>query len=105
MRNLTNNEVIESIYKIFLLLDIFLGRYIFPEINRFYDEHNTDLMRSIDYDLDLAIDGQCDSPGHNATYCTVSAMDLKTERIINFHVIDVKEVKNSQGSLYFFPNL
>ena len=29
--------------------------------------------------LELAVDGQCDSPGHSATYNTVSAIDAETK--------------------------
>ena len=47
--------------------------------------------------LELGIDGQCDSPGHNATYCTVTAMDAKANKIVDLKVVNVKEVKNSQG--------
>ena len=48
-------------------------------------------MRKADSDLQLSIDGQCDSPGHNATYCTVSAMDVSTSKILDYKIIDVKE--------------
>ena len=40
--------------------------------------------------LELAVDGQCDSPGHSATYNTVSATDAKTNKIINFRVVHMK---------------
>lgn len=57
-------------------------------------------MREIRLDnrpVELGIDGQCDSPGHSATYCTVTAIDVKTEKVLDINVLDVKEVKNSQG--------
>ena len=34
--------------------------------------------------LELALDGQCDSPGHNATYNTVSTTDTATKQIDQF---------------------
>ena len=40
--------------------------------------------------LKLAFDGQCDSPGHNAMYNTVSAIDTATNKLINFKIIHVK---------------
>ena len=43
--------------------------------------------------LELALDGQCDSPGHNATYSTVSAIDTATNKLINFRVVHVKVCK------------
>ena len=70
---------------------------MFPEIDIYWDRHQKELLQSINEPVQLAIDGQCDSPGHSATYCTVTAMDLNTEKILNFEIIDVKEVKNSQG--------
>ena len=76
-----------------------LGEYIFPEIHSAWERHQKKILDEIhpDRNLDVTIDGQCDSPGHNATYCTVSAMDLYTSKIIQFNIVDVKEVKNSQG--------
>ena len=40
--------------------------------------------------LESAVDGQCDSPGHSATYNTVSATDAETNKVINFRVVHVK---------------
>ena len=34
--------------------------------------------------LELAIEGQCDSSGHSATYSTVSAIDAETNKVISF---------------------
>ena len=39
--------------------------------------------------LSLALDGQCDSAGHNATYNTVTALDVKT-KVLYFKIIHVK---------------
>lgn len=38
----------------------------------------------------LAVDGQRDSPGHNAIYNTVSAMDVDSNKIVNFNIVHVK---------------
>ena len=40
--------------------------------------------------LELAVDGQSDSPGHSATYNAVSAIDAETNKVINFRVVYVK---------------
>ena len=45
----------------------------------------------------LNIDGQCDSPVYNATYCTVTVMDVDTNKVLDFEVVNVKECKKSQG--------
>ena len=44
--------------------------------------------------LSLALDGQCDAPGHNASYCTVSFMDTQTNKVLHFKVVDVTVSKN-----------
>lgn len=74
---------------------------MFPEIDKYWDDHQKHLFQSIEGPINVAIDGQCDNPGYNATYCTVSAMDLSTENFLQFHVVDVKEVKNSQGGDFY----
>ena len=40
--------------------------------------------------LSLAVDGQCDSPGHNATYNTVTALDVKTNKVLDFKIVHMK---------------
>ena len=80
----------------------FTGDYVFPEINKAWDEHQKFQISEITASgrsLELGLDGQCDSPGHNATYCTVSAMDAETNKVLDFKVVNVKEVKNSQGKI------
>ena len=69
------------------------GHYVSPEIQQAWGDHQLQLIREVrkaDSDLQLSIDGQCDSPGHNATYCTVSAMDVSTSKILDYKIIDVK---------------
>ena len=36
--------------------------------------------------LSLALNGQCDSPGHNTTYNTVTALDVETNTVLDFKV-------------------
>ena len=43
--------------------------------------------------LELALDSQCDSPGHNARYNAVSAIDTATNKLISFRVVHVKICK------------
>ena len=40
--------------------------------------------------LSLAVDGQCDSPGHNATYNTATALDVKTNKVLDIKIVHVK---------------
>ena len=47
--------------------------------------------------LVLAGDGRCDSPGHNAKYGTYSVMEVTTEKIVDFSLVQVSEVANSNA--------
>ena len=46
-------------------------------------------------DLAVARDGRCDSPGHSASYCTYSLMDVATNVVVASNVVAVTKVKNS----------
>ena len=87
---------------------MFSGDYVFPAINDAWQDHQKELVKEIkssDRKVELSIDGQCDSPGHSATYCTVTSMDAKTNKVLDLVVVNVKEVKNSQGiSIIVFGN-
>ena len=43
----------------------------------------------------LAGDGRFDSPGHNAKYGPYSLIEVTTEKIIDFSLVQVSEVANS----------
>ena len=43
----------------------------------------------------LAADGCCDSPGHSAKYCTDTFLDVTSQKVIDFNVISVSQVANS----------
>ena len=43
----------------------------------------------------LAADGRCDSPGHSAKYCTYTFLDVTSQKVIDFNVISVSQVANS----------
>ena len=67
--------------------------FVFPEIDSAWLNQQQTLVNEIKASgrkLELAVDGQCDSPGHNATYSTVSAMDTETNKIIDFKIVHVK---------------
>ena len=68
-------------------------RYVFPEIDAAWRENQPEQIEEIISSgrmLELALDGQCDSPGRNVTYNTVSAIDTATNKLINFRVVQVK---------------
>ena len=69
------------------------GDFIYPEINRAWEknqEEQFEEMRESGRTLSLAVNGQCDSPGHNATYSTVTALDVKTNKVLDFKIVHVK---------------
>lgn len=45
----------------------------------------------------LAGDGRCDSPGHSAKYGTYTMLDVDSEKVVDFKVVSVCEVKNSNA--------
>ena len=45
--------------------------------------------------MTLAGDARCDSPGHSAKYGTYTMLDVKINKIVDFKVVSVCEVKNS----------
>jgi len=80
------------------------GEYVFPEIKRMWKQHQKLVVEEAASkdSVSISVDGQCDSPGHNATYCTATAMDVETNKVLDFEVVNVKEVSNSQGNLLRF---
>lgn len=50
-----------------------------------------------DRQLALAVDGQCVTPGHNATNITVSAVNTFTNKVLHLNIVHVKEVTSSQA--------
>ena len=60
---------------------------VFPEIDAAWRKTQLQQIEEIKSSgrmLELALDGQCDSPGHNATYNTVSTIDTATKQIDQF---------------------
>ena len=73
-------------------------KYLFPVINEFWhQEQNSVFSKLADKDLWLSGDGRCDSPGHNAKYGTYTMIDQQTDKIVDFHVVQVTEVNNSNA--------
>ena len=80
-----------------MILNFCLGDYVFPEIDQAWIREQRNVIESIkrdSRDLYLGIDGQCDSPGHSATYCTVIVMDTRTNKVADLNVVNVKDVQN-----------
>ena len=65
-------------------------QFVFPEIDAAWRVQQIQEIKKCDRGSELVFDGQFDSPGHSATYNTVSAIDAETNKVINFRVVHVK---------------
>ena len=66
---------------------------VFPVIDAAWRKNQLEQIEDIKSSgrmLELALDGQRDSPGHNATYNTVSVINTVTNKLISFRVVQVK---------------
>ena len=73
-------------------------KYLFPVINEFWHQEQNSVFSELgDKDLWLSGDGRCDSPGHNAKYGTYTMIDQHTDKIVDFHVVQVTEVSSSNA--------
>ncbi|XP_075706742.1 uncharacterized protein LOC142741226 [Rhinoderma darwinii] len=70
--------------------------FIFPAIQIAWLEEQNKLKNQLStIPICLAGDGQCDSPGHSAKYCTYTVMDLFTEKIMDFEVVQRSQCTSS----------
>ena len=73
-------------------------KYLWPVVNNHYIVQQREILQSFrGQPLVLAGDGRCDSPGHNAKYGTYSVMEVTTENIVDFSLVQVSEVANSNA--------
>ena len=67
-------------------------KYIFGAVNKVYKVYRNLLLHQfIDKPAKLGGDGRCDSPDHNAKYCTYSVMEQESSQILHFHITSVEE--------------
>ena len=65
-------------------------------VNHRYLLQHKELLQSLKGELlVLAGDGRCYSPAHNAKYSTYSIMHVATEKVLDFSLVQVSEVNNS----------
>ena len=72
--------------------DIVIGISLFLQIIReqYYIQQSA-LLESLEgRAVDVAGDGRCDSPGHNALFGMYSLMDVTSKKILTLHVLKVK---------------
>ena len=73
-------------------------KYLFPVVNKVYSEHEEAILDEVrNKQVVAGGDGRCDSPGHSAKYGTYSIVDTDTSKVIDFSLVQVTEVKNSNG--------
>ena len=68
-------------------------QFVFPEMDAAWRKNQLEQKEEIKSSgrmLEFALDGQCDSPGHNAMYNIVSAKGTATNKLINFRVVHAK---------------
>ena len=75
-------------------------KYVFPVIDTYWQAEQNRVFNSLKdrgEPVTLAGDGRCDSPGHSAKYGTYTMLDVKSNKIVDFKVVSVCEVKNSNA--------
>ena len=73
-------------------------RYVFPVVKRTWEEQQAEIfsdLKTKETRVVLAGDGRCDSPGHCAKYCTYTLLDVESQKVVDFKVVAVTEVVNS----------
>lgn len=74
--------------------------YVFPEIHNAWKENQATVVNLLKQSQDpimLAGDGRADSPGHSAKYGVYTTLDCETEKIVDFEMVQVTEVANSNA--------
>ena len=73
-------------------------QYVFPVVKSTWEEEQAKVfsaLKSRESGAVLAGDGRCDSPGHCGKYCTYTFLDVESQKVVDFKVVCVKEVANS----------
>ena len=73
-------------------------KYVFPVVTTTWKEQQAEIfadLKSRETEAVLAGDGRCDSPGHCAKYCTYTLLDVESQKVVDFKVVVVSEVANS----------
>ena len=74
--------------------------YVVPAIAKEWEKEQNLVIASIrekGEPVMLAGDGRADSPGHSAKYGTYTMMNVDTDKIVDFEVVQVMDVKNSNA--------
>ena len=73
-------------------------KYLFPIVNKNFVEHRADVLREVqNTEVVAGGDARCDSPDHSAKYGTYSIVDTESSKVLDFSLLQVTEVKNSNA--------
>ncbi len=76
----------------------FRKKYVFPVIEKTWAEEQNAVLSSMkSREVVLCGDGQCDSPGHCAKYCTYTFIDVESQKVADFKVISCTQVSSSNS--------
>ena len=73
-------------------------QFLFPVLKSTWEEEQKTVLNQLkarESGAVLAGDGRCDSPGHSAKYCTYTFLDVESKKVVDFNVVAVTEVANS----------
>ncbi|KAJ8049969.1 hypothetical protein HOLleu_02957 [Holothuria leucospilota] len=71
-------------------------QYLVPEVNSAWVKDQSLLISSLKgKSLSIVGDGRCDSPGYSAKYCSYTLMDIETEKVVDFELVQVSETGSS----------
>lgn len=70
--------------------------FLVPVVNNFYVNHSYAIGQKCQgKKMWLSGDGRCDSPGYNAKYCSYTMMEMKSQEIITFDLVQVTQATSS----------
>ena len=74
------------------------NKYLFPVVNKAWKEERSSVLDEVKSNgpVNLIGDGRCDSPGHNAKYCTYTMM-TDEGKVAAINVVQVTEVTSSNA--------
>ena len=73
-------------------------QYVFPVVKSTWEEEQAKVfsaLKSRESGAVLAGDGRCNSLGHCGKYCTYTFLEVESQKVVDFKVVCVKEVANS----------
>lgn len=72
--------------------------YLFPLVNQTWEKEKRSILGSYKDEQSMTIggDGRCDSPGHNAKFCTYTMMN-EDGKILTFELVQVTEATSSNA--------